>query len=259
MNTELATPPTPPKKSKRREGPTARTIALVMLLASLVIAGCGGTSDPIAAVGAAAATPSEDEAISEADTAPTSTEPIVDEVDLDVTEGGVLDDPSAADVAEQPFEEGLFYGNFDEGVLLFAGATTEDFCNDIQPTATSRVFTHDDGSVEIEVDDVVWPIHLYASPLGAPELIDETCMAMFDDDPDTLPVEPYATGEGQVQARIEVAPDGTEHVVNSAEGSATSSDGTVWQVRGHADLQIVDGVPVGDPAEFQGLSVREDS
>lgn len=153
---------------------------------------------------------------------------------------------------EQQHVEGLFYGDFDLEILLFAGATTEDFCNGNEPTHDARVFTRHDGSVDIMVDASEQPIYLYSSPLGGPELIDATCEAMFDGDPDTVPLEPFAVGEGQVRMRIGIAPDGTVHIVNSTVGSATAADGTTWKVRGWADLMIVDGVPVGAPTEFQG-------
>jgi hypothetical protein len=156
---------------------------------------------------------------------------------------------------QQPYVEALFYGNFDQEVLLFAGSTTEDLCNDDEPTHSARVFTRRDGSVDIKVDASAQPIYLYSSPLGAPELIEATCEAMFDADPDTVPLEPFAQGEGLVRMRIEVAPDGTVHVVNSTLGAASSEDGTTWRVRGWADLMIVDGVPVGSPTEFQGLRI----
>lgn len=170
----------------------------------------------------------------------------------------VVDEDGGDDdaVQEDVFEEAFFYGDAEEEVQLFAGATAEDFCNDIQPTATSRVSTRDDGSVEIVVEEVTWQIYLYDSPLGGPELIDATCEALFDDDPDTVPLQPYATGQGLVRARNVVAPDGSVHVVNSTQGSASAPDGTTWRVSGSADLQIVDGIPQGDPAEFQGLRVE---
>lgn len=156
---------------------------------------------------------------------------------------------------EQPHVEGLFYGDFDQEILLFAGATTEDFCNGNEPTHDARVFQRSDGSVDIMVDASEQPIYLYSSPLGAPELIAVTCEALFDGDPDTVAPVPFAVGDGLVRMRIDVEPDGTVHVVNSTVGSAISADGTTWRVRGWADLMIVDGMPVGDPADFQGLQV----
>lgn len=156
---------------------------------------------------------------------------------------------------ERPHVEGLFYGDFDQDILLFAGGTTEDFCNGAEPTHDARVFHRSDGSVEIKVDASEQPIYLYSSPLGAPELIAATCEAMFDGDPATVALEPFAVGDGLIRIRIEVALDGTVHVVNTTVGSASSADGTTWRARGWADLMIVDGIPVGDPADFQGLRV----
>lgn len=154
---------------------------------------------------------------------------------------------------EQPHVDGLFYGDFDQKILLFAGATTQEFCTGVQPTHDARVFHRSDGSVDIKVDASRQPIYLYASPLGAPELIDMTCEAMFDGDPGSVPLEPFAVGEGLVRMRIEIAPDGTMHVVNSTVGTASTADDTTWKVRGWADLMVVDGVPAGNPSEFQGL------
>lgn len=156
---------------------------------------------------------------------------------------------------KQPYVEGFFYGDFDEEVLLFAGATAENFCNGDEPTHDARVFHRNDGSTDIKVNASQQPIYLYSSPLGAPELIAATCEALGDGDPATAPLDPFATGDGQVRIRLEIAPDGTVHAVNSTVGTATSADGTTWKVRGWADLMIVDGVPVGSPTEFQGLRI----
>lgn len=152
----------------------------------------------------------------------------------------------------EPHVEGLFYGDLEKEVLLFAGATTEDFCNDNEPTYAARVFHRNDGSVDIMVDAVRQPIYLYSSALGGPELIEATCAALADGEP---ALQPFAEGEGLVRMRIGIAPDGTVHVVNSTVGAASSADGTTWRARGWADLLIVDDVPVGDPADFQGLRV----
>jgi hypothetical protein len=152
----------------------------------------------------------------------------------------------------EPHEEGLFYGDFDREVLLFAGATTEDFCNENEPTHAARVFHRNDGSVDIMVDAVRQPIYLYSSSLGGPELIETTCEALAKGE---SPLQPFAEGEGLIRMRIGISPDGTVHVVNSTVGAASSVDGTTWRVRGWADLMIVDGAPVGSPTEFQGLRV----
>lgn len=152
-------------------------------------------------------------------------------------------------------EEGLFYGDFDKQVLLFAGATAVDFCNDNEPTHRARVFTRRDGSVDFKVDVSTQPIYLYDSSLGAPELVQMTCEALSKGDP--APLEPFAEGEGQVRMRVTEAPDGSLHIVNSTVGAASSTDGTTWRVRGWADLMIVEGTPVGSPADFQGLHINQ--
>lgn len=153
---------------------------------------------------------------------------------------------------------GLFYGNFDEDVLLFVGETTADICNgEEQPTHEARVFERRDGSTVTKVDGSVQPIYLYSSDLGAPEFIDATCGAMFDGDASTVPVEPFAEGEGTVRMRDEERPDGTLHTVNSTVGSASTADGTTFRLRAWADLVFIDGVPQGDPADFQGLRIAQ--
>lgn len=164
----------------------------------------------------------------------------------------VAAEAAGAGFAVETHVEGLFYGDSDEGVQLFAGATAEDFCNENEPTHAARVFHRNDGSVDLMVDAVRQPIYLYSSTLGGPELIEATCAALATGEP---PLQPFAEGEGLVRMRIGIAPDGTVHVVNSTVGAASSADGTTWRVRGWADLMIVDGVPVGSPADFQGLRV----
>lgn len=152
--------------------------------------------------------------------------------------------------------EGLFYGDFEQDVLLFVGGTTAAICDGAdEPTHRARVFERRDGSVDIKVDGSEQPIFLYSSELGAPQFIEATCAAMSDGDDSTVPVEPFAVGEGTVKIRNTIEPDGTFDVVNSTRGSATGPDGTTFRVRGWADLTIVDGVPQGDPADFQGLRV----
>lgn len=157
---------------------------------------------------------------------------------------------------ETTVTEGLFYGDFDEDLVLFVGETPVGICSGAdEPTHDARVFRRNDGRVSIKVDGSKQSIHLYESELGAPEFIDATCAALSDDDDSTQPVEPFAEGEGTVRMRNEERPDGTVHVVNSTVGSATDADGVTYRVRAWADLMIVEGVPQGDPADFQGLRV----
>lgn len=174
---------------------------------------------------------------------------------------------------ETTHTEALFYGDFDlelpegdlgPGIALFAGGTAEDFCpadhddNPETPPITNepdhdaRIFERNDGTFELMVDSSRQPIFLYATPLGGPQLVAAVCDALAEG---SEPLQPFAEGEGLVRMRMEIAPDGTVDIVNSALGSATSTDGTTWQVRGWADLTIVDGAPVGSPTEFQGIRV----
>lgn len=152
---------------------------------------------------------------------------------------------------------GRFYGNFEEEVLLFSAGTPEDICTGSpEPTVTARVFDRRDGSADLMVNTRDVPIFLYHSPLGAPEFIDQTCGAIFDGDPTTTPVQPFAVGTAQMKERITFHPDGFQEHSNGVNGMATSPDGTQWKVRTWADFAIDDGVLIGDPAEFQGLDIR---
>ena len=169
--------------------------------------------------------------------------------------------PAAAD--PQGYEEvdhgiGRFYANFDEQVLLFAAGTAEDICNGVdEPTVPARVYERRDGGTDLKVTARDVPIFLYESPLGAPEFVDQTCGALFDGDPTTNPVPPFALGTASLKERIEAGPDGVEDHSNGVNGTATSADGTQWKVRTWADFVIDNGVLIGDPAEFQGLAIHE--
>jgi hypothetical protein len=157
----------------------------------------------------------------------------------------------AAGFSEVPFEEGgFYYGDLDTGVLLFSGESAEGFCDGDDVVHDARLFEGADGSLTFKVDDSTQPLYLYATPLDAPVFADATCAALAAGEPI---VEPFATGEGTVRMRLTVNADGTLHMVNSAIGAVTDTDGATWRVRGHADLMIVDGVPVGHPSDFQGL------
>jgi hypothetical protein len=158
---------------------------------------------------------------------------------------------------EQDHDVGRFYGNFEQGVLLFT-EHVEPICTGApEPVVPARVFHRKDGTVQVKVNVRELPIVLYRSPLGAPEFIDETCTALFDDDPATVPVQPFATGTANFKERITISPDGVEDHFNGVNGFATGTDGTTWKVRTWADFVIDDGVLIGDPAEFQGLAIHQ--
>ncbi len=158
---------------------------------------------------------------------------------------------------QQEHMAGRFYGNFELEILLFTGDEVTNICNGAsEPIVTARVFSRQDGTVDLKVNARDMPIFLYHSPLGAPEFIDATCQAMFDGDPTTTPVQAFATGTANFRERITVHPDGFEEHVNGVNGEATSPDGTSWKVRTWADFAIDDGMLIGDPADFQGLTIH---
>jgi hypothetical protein len=158
---------------------------------------------------------------------------------------------------DQDHEAVRFYANFEAGVLLYT-AKVEDLCNgEPEPIVSARVFNRQDGSVDLKVNARDLPIFLYHSPLDAPEFIDQTCEALFDGDPATVPVEPFASGAADFKERINVAPGGIEEHSNGVNGFATGTAGTTWKVRTWADFTIDNGELIGDPAEFQGLTIHQ--
>ncbi len=122
---------------------------------------------------------------------------------------------------------------------------------------TERVFVRNDGRVDVKVNDKGQPIYLYESIGEAPDLIVETCEALFDGDPTTTAVEPFASGTAKLKVRVSVITDDLVDVFNSVNGTATGSDGTEYKVRASADLIVENGVPQGDPAEFVSFTLTE--
>jgi hypothetical protein len=167
---------------------------------------------------------------------------------------------------EQESPLGYFYGTFDEdpNIVLLVGGTAEEFCLDdpdpfvAEPgITTERVFVRNDGQVDVKVNDKDQPIHLYESTGEAPDLIAQTCEALFDGDPTTTPVEPFASGTADLKVRVSVISDDLVDVFNSVNGTATANDGSEYKVRASADLIVEKGVPQGDPAEFVSLTLTE--
>jgi len=156
---------------------------------------------------------------------------------------------------EQEQNAGRFYGDF-EGVLLFTyDATICDVAD--EPVVTARVQPRKDGGSETKVNLREISIFLYHSELDAPDFAEQSCLASSDGDPNTVPVSPFATGTANYKERISVAPNGYEDHFNGVNGFATDEDGTVWKVRTWADFGIdTEGNLVGDPHEFQGLSIH---
>jgi hypothetical protein len=168
---------------------------------------------------------------------------------------------------EQESSLGYFYGTFDQdpNIVLLVGGSAEEFCVDdpddpfgAEPgVTTERVFVRNDGRVDVKVNDKGQPIYLYESIGEAPDLIVETCEALFDGDPTTTAVEPFASGTAKLKVRVSVITDDLVDVFNSVNGTATGSDGTEYKVRASADLIVENGVPQGDPAEFVSFTLTE--
>lgn len=164
---------------------------------------------------------------------------------------------SSREYVEQDHPAGRFYGGFGAGVLLFTGGGAEDICNEApEPIVTARVFECKDGTVKLKVKDEDVPFVLYRSELDAFGFIDQTCQALFDGDPETMPVQPFANGTAKYKERISSSPDGLEEIFNGVKGIAESADGTKWKVRTWADFVVDNGVLIGDPAEFRGIKIR---
>ena len=165
------------------------------------------------------------------------------------------------------FDVGYFYGTFGQSpnLTLLVGGTAEDFCltdpddpfNAEPGSAPLRVFLRNSGTVDLHVNDKDQPIHLYESVGEAPDFISEACDALFDGDPATTVPEPYASGTADLKVRISLISEDLVDVYNGVNGTVTANDGTVYKVRGSADLVVEGGVPQGDPAEFVDLSVTE--
>ncbi len=158
----------------------------------------------------------------------------------------------------------LFYGGFTSDYTLFVGFTLEDACNDVPPLmAPAKVLERGDGTITLKARRIRnIDMFLYEWGGDAFDLIDTTCAAMFDDDPTTQPLQPIATGKGRVQitlAGLDSLDDtGGFHIRNSAWGRLRGEDGSRWRVHGRANFDLhEEGYPIGDPAEFQGLRVKQ--
>lgn len=162
--------------------------------------------------------------------------------------------PAVADpqgFVEDELHYGFFYANFDEAVTVFAGGPVQSFCGGDPGTAPLRVYERNDGSVDLMVDARNQPIWVYQSDLEPPILVEQVCSGQIE------PPETVATGTANLKARISILPNGVQEVSNGVNGKATSDDGTRWKVRTWADFTVIDGLPQGDPAEFQGVKIQQ--
>lgn len=158
---------------------------------------------------------------------------------------------------EVEVEAGRFYGDFESEVLLFT-FDVEKFCEGApEPVVSGRLFERRNGGTVLKVNARGLQTFLYSSPLGSPEFIDQQCEVLADGDPSTVPTQPFASGTGTLKERVRVSPEGVVEISNGVKGFATSDDGTRWRVRSWADFVLGDdGVPIGDPADFQNLTIR---
>jgi hypothetical protein len=156
------------------------------------------------------------------------------------------------------WKEGLFYGNDD--LLLFAGGTVQEFCAGDEPVHDATYRYPDGGGFVMTVQPTtVRPLYLYETTqtdsdgepvtiVDAPQFTAAVCAG-------SIQPEPFAAGEGRMKLRLDVT-SGLPHIVNSSWGTVTSDDGTIWNVRGRADLMIgADGMPTEDPSVFQSLQL----
>lgn len=152
----------------------------------------------------------------------------------------------------------FFYDAPADGIVVTVGGPATAWCTGEPSMVDGRTRTGVDGTFSGKVRSPGQSIHVYAFDGIAPQLVDETCAALFDGDPATEPIAPIATGEGRLKVTETVDPDGVVWLFNGVNGFASSPDGTQWKVRTWADFGITaDGELIGDPAEFQGAMVTE--
>ncbi|MEE9417725.1 MAG: hypothetical protein V3V01_20775 [Acidimicrobiales bacterium] len=158
----------------------------------------------------------------------------------------------------------LFYGGLGNEFTLFVGFTAEDACNEVEESmARARVRERSDGTLTVKTRRIRGiDLFMYEFDGDAFDFIDQTCEAMFDDDPTTQPLQPVAVGKGWVKVKLSGLDSlddiGGFRVRNTAKGKVTAEDGRSWKVRGHASFQLhEEGFPDGDPADFQSLRVKE--
>ncbi len=161
---------------------------------------------------------------------------------------------------------GYFYGTFgeDQNILLLAGGTAQEFCDDkpkdpfnAEPgTTTQRVRIKKDGTVKIKTNDRHQPVYLYyTGDLDGPPWISQVCETYFATG--DLP-QAFASGTAKLKVRLTIFPDGVVDVFNSVRGKVTGTDGTCYRVRGSADLVVgADGIPQGNPEDFVSFNLKE--
>ncbi len=153
--------------------------------------------------------------------------------------------PAAAAQSTEPYDVGFFYGTFNptDNLLLLAGGTAEDFCEDnaedpfgaAPGTSTARIQERKDGTTITRVNDSRQPIHLYeVGSLDGPSWINGVCQDWLAGHP--VPA-PYASGHATLKVR-ETLSFPTLDIFNRVKGEVTTADGTRYRVRGSADFSV---------------------
>lgn len=156
--------------------------------------------------------------------------------------------------------EGFFYADLEGELIALVGpALAEDNCQgDGFATVTKTYRQRRDGSWT-ERWRARSTMSIYSSPLDPPAWIAEQCELILSG---AAPPEPLATGRGRVRSFISAltSPDGPPvpgaRIVNRTKGVVRTNDCQRYRVRARADLVLDDDLnPIGDPADFQSLSV----
>lgn len=157
--------------------------------------------------------------------------------------------------------EGFFYGDFDADLMALVGAPLDaDSCQGAGfPTVTKVFRERRDGSWTERWRDRQ-SVTIYSTPLAPPDFIAEMCPGIIEGGPAP---EPFATGRGQVRSLVAGldSPEGPPlpgaRIVNRTFGFVEDADGQRYRVRAKADLVLDEDLnPIGDPADFQWLSVK---
>lgn len=158
----------------------------------------------------------------------------------------------------------FYYSTFGRSptLMLFAGGTVQDFCvagpdgtGGGVAKAPARIFTHDNGIVDIVASAASVPIHVYEVGVPAPPVwLEMICPGIAAGE---APPAPFASGHAPLKARITEYPNGVVDVFNGVSGGVTGADGRRYDVRAWADFVLVDGMPQRSPDQFVSFQMTE--
>lgn len=129
----------------------------------------------------------------------------------------------------------------EDGVIVITGPEFQQGCLGLGFAQPVTSFINRPDGTEISHYHVTDQIQVFEG--GDPfALIDAACGAIFDGDPSTAPPQPIAVGEGRVQHRQSVSPDGIVDGHNSVTGHVTTLIGDRVRVNAFAQFtQSADG------------------